>query len=84
MRKFNYCYDKCEHNQGPRHYWEDVDKDTGKKVQQSQSDASNKRLQCELGYSQTVNSHRGLINSQEQGTRVCPRLRKLFAREVKG
>jgi hypothetical protein len=77
---FNFCYDKCENNTGARHYWSDTDKD-GKVVSQSKSDASNKKLQCNLGFSQTVNSHKALINSQLQGSRICPSLRKLFKKE---
>ena len=83
MRLFNYCHDECQFNQGDRHYWDDPD-EQGKHVRRSKSDASNKKLKCELGYNQTVNSHKALINSQEQGKRICPRLRKIFDKEVKG
>ena len=78
---FNYCHDQCEHNKGARHYWDEtVD---GKNVRRGKSDASNKKLQCELGYSQTIASHKALVNSLSQGTRICARLKKLFAKGVK-
>ena len=75
---FNYCYDECEFNKGPRHDWEDTDKD-GKKIQRSKSDASNKKLKCNLGFSQTVNSHEGLLHSLKHNSKICPRLKTLFA-----
>ena len=80
---FNYCHDECEHNRGAKHYWEET-KDDGKKVRRGKSDASNKALNCVLGYSQTVNSHEGYINALSQNSRICARLRKLFGKEVKG
>ena len=80
--KFNYCYDECEHNKGERHYWDDT-KEDGKRVSHGKSDASNKRLQCAMGYSQTVNSHKALGNALSQNSRICSRLKKLFAKEVK-
>jgi hypothetical protein len=79
---YNYCYDECEHNKGARHYWEET-KEDGKKIRRGKSDSSNKSLQCELGYSQTANSHVGLVNGLNQGSRICSRLKKLFAKEVK-
>jgi hypothetical protein len=78
---FNYCHDECEHNKGARHYWEET-KEDGKKVRRGKSDASNKPLNCDLGYSQTVNSHKGLTHSLSQGSRICARLKKIFAKEV--
>jgi hypothetical protein len=74
---FNYCYDECEFNAGPRHYWESSDKD-GKKILGAKSEASNKKLKCSLGFSQTINSHKGLVNSIKQGSKICPRLKRLF------
>ena len=79
---FNYCYDKCEHNAGARHYWNETTK-AGSIISHSKSDASNKKLQCRVGYSQTVNSHKALIHSESQGSRICPLLRKLFSKEDK-
>lgn len=79
---FNYCHDECEHNKGARHYWEET-KEDGRIVRRGKSDASNKPLNCELGYSQMVNSHEALVNSLKQGSRICSRLKKLFAKEVK-
>lgn|GEM_PF-5299106 len=81
MNKFNYCFDECEHNQGPRHYWEETTED-GKKVRRGKSDASNKSLDCLLGYKQSVNSFKGLKNSQAQGTRICQRLVKLLIPKI--
>ena len=80
--KFNYCYDECEHNKGARHYWEET-KEDGKKVRRGKSDSSNKRLQCDLGYCQTVNGYKALVNAVSQNSRICARLKKLFAKEVK-
>ncbi len=75
----NYCYDECEHNKGERHYWSEGDGD--KMITMGKSDCSNKKLQCELGFSQTVNSHEAYVNSCKAGSRICPRLKKLFGRE---
>ena len=76
---FNYCHDKCQFNLGvTRRSIQD-----GRELITIADSGKNKKLNCELGYSQTVNSHKALINSQKQGTRICPRLRKLFNKEVK-
>ena len=77
MSNFNYCYDECEFNTGARHYWEETG-ENGKKIVREKSDEANKKLQCLLGYRQTVNSHSAYVNSLKNNTRVCLRLRKLF------
>ncbi|MBE3140250.1 MAG: hypothetical protein IMZ53_06675 [Thermoplasmata archaeon] len=79
MSKPNYCYDKCKFNLGvTRRSIQD-----GKELITIADTGKNKKLNCDLGYSQTVNSQKALINSQSQGTRLCPSLRKLFGREEK-
>ena len=76
---FNYCYDKCEHNLGvTRSSYQD-----GKELITKAETGKNKKLNCALGYSQTANSHKGLVNGLKQGSRLCARLKKLFAKEVK-
>jgi hypothetical protein len=79
MSKFNYCYDKCEHNLGvTRSSIQD-----GKELITRAETGRNKRLNCALGYSQTANSHKDLVNCLSQNARICARLRKLFAKEIK-
>ena len=82
----NYCYDSCPNNKVPRTFWDEMEE--GKAVRHSAahkgSDTGPKfPLLCELGYRQTVNSHRALVNSKMSGAKICARLRKIFAREEK-
>ena len=76
---FNYCYDKCVHNLGVSRR---SIQDGGELITTADS-GKNKSLNCDLDYSQTVNSYKALINSQRQGSRICPSLKKLFAKEAK-
>jgi len=75
MRQHNYCFDACEHNTIPRRSFKDGDKfiveSTGER---------NMKLRCRLGYKQTVASEKALKNSVDNGTTICERLRKVFAK----
>ena len=73
----NYCYDTCPHNLIPRRSFQEVV--NHKVVLHTQAEGEkNKKLQCTLGYKQTVASRKALLNSEANGTRVCPSLRKVF------
>jgi hypothetical protein len=83
MSNFNYCYDECPYNRCPRNYWTEVINAKPKTFSSAVKGSlvgPKFKLYCELGYSQTVNSHKALVNSKKQGSRICPRLTKLFAR----
>ncbi len=76
-----YCYDICEHNKIERIYWSDKDKD-GKNVTYSKAkEGTNQKLQCSLGFKQTVTSHKGLVNSQKCNSHICERLRIIYEKE---
>ena len=76
MNNFNYCFDKCEFNKCKRHYWNAIE--DGKLVSHSKSDESNKELKCALGYLQSVNNRKALLNSLKNGTEICLPPRKIF------
>jgi hypothetical protein len=84
MSNFNYCYDKCEFNNVPKSFWTEV---VDKKPVQHSTAVKGKligpkfKLDCVLGYKQTVNSYDALKNSLAQGAQICPRLKKLFGKE---
>ena len=73
----NYCYDECRFNKCNRKEIKTIN-ELGEESSRTVSTESNKRLQCVLGYSQTVNSHSALLNSIKQKARICPTLTKKF------
>lgn len=83
----NYCFDICEHNKVARNYWSDSD-ENGKVINHSKalrtdSDGPKFKLICDVGYKQTINSHKAFINSNKNNALICPRLRALFAKKEK-
>ena len=61
----NFCHEECKHSLLPVN-------DEGDRLMR------NGKLQCEIGYKQTVNSLQGRLNSEANGTPVCPILRSRF------
>lgn len=73
-----YCFDTCPHNKIKRHSFETTDQ-AGRKVSATAAtEGTNKPLMCELGYKQTAATRKGLVNSEANGTTICPRLHKVL------
>jgi hypothetical protein len=71
MNQFGYCYDECAFNSIPRRTYVE-----GNRVITVSTFGRNEKLTCRLGYKQTVQSYEAMRNSEKNGTRLCPTLRK--------
>ena len=74
----SYCHDTCPNNMISRLSVEETDADGRKKTFTAADKDRNKKLQCALGYKQMANSREAMVHSQENGTQVCERLRKVL------
>jgi hypothetical protein len=74
----NYCYDQCPYNNISRKSIVETDEE-GKPNKITWADQDkNKRLQCTVGFKQTVASRAAALNSIKNNTPICASLRKVL------
>lgn len=79
---FNYCFDSCTFNHIPRiSIANGADQRTGatKYITQAEN-GKNQKLHCELGFTQTANSKQAVVNSINNGSKICRFLRTVHSK----